>query len=456
MKSKVPGGVRALAIAASLLASSIVTSQPIYAGSETTADKPARIEAASGISLESCDGKRISSLSIKVPPGQHIVEMSVLKQTGGFVTQRSADTCFLAFAAEEGHVYRVDATPPSNGMYAGFVTDRTTGQQVTSGCVTPPGMEDMKLKEIETAISRQRDNAHLWMNKGRILGAARRYEEALTAFDTATSLKPDLVDGWGWKGRTLYELKRYEDALKALDRAAALRPGDPEAVKLKKTITVAMESDRTKEPKAPNVVFDGKKMLFPSTEAIPPTDISEVHFDLKSVPDERKFLVGKVYRAQFQQRGVPVDDGLSYTFLTQWKEHSIEMFYWPISTRVLKAFPSAKPFLDCTPLSFTEYKCTRRGVDSRMTYEVTFAQEQISVAVSNGWEAELVAAGEIPQDVTAKTVTSVQKSESSSSQTKLNWDESVKKINALGDLRDKGLISQEDYDRKKGELLKSF
>ena len=37
-----------------------------------------------------------------------------------------------------------------------------------------------------------------------------------------------------------------------------------------------------------------------------------------------------------------------------------------------------------------------------------------------------------------------------------DWDEATKKIEALGDLLNKGLITQEEFDRIKAKLLEEF
>jgi hypothetical protein len=50
----------------------------------------------------------------------------------------------------------------------------------------------------------------------------------------------------------------------------------------------------------------------------------------------------------------------------------------------------------------------------------------------------------------------VQNSLSNTRLKKSNWNESSEKIKALGELRNKGLITQEEYDKKKAELLKDF
>jgi tetratricopeptide (TPR) repeat protein len=203
--------------------------------------KYARISGASGINIVSCDGKKVTSLSVNVDPGKHTVEMSYLRNLAGFPMEWSNDTCFLSFNAEGGHEYRVDRTSSSNGMYAGFITDRTAEKRVAFGCEVIPGMEDMQLKRIESAIDRDKGNANLWERKGEILVRAKRYDEAVVALDKATWLNPNLVQGWCRKSQALYELKKYPEAKEALEKADRLFPGNPDAVNLRKQIEAAMK-----------------------------------------------------------------------------------------------------------------------------------------------------------------------------------------------------------------------
>jgi hypothetical protein len=221
-----------------LLTAVCVSPGTVYSASEQPTDKPARIEAASGISLESVDGKRITSLSIKVPPGQHTVEMSVLKQSGGVTVERSRDNCFLVFNAAEGHTYRVDATPPENGMYQGFIIDKNTNQRVVLGC-NPSVAAESNLGNAEMSLKLDPRNPLLWTKKGVALWFLKRYEEGLVALDKATALKEDLTAAWYWKGGCLYRLGRYEEALQAIDKAISLEPSQAQSMQKDRDLVLA-------------------------------------------------------------------------------------------------------------------------------------------------------------------------------------------------------------------------
>jgi hypothetical protein len=383
-----------------LLAAVCVSPTRVYSASELPTDKTARIEAASGISLESVDGKKVSGTSVKVPPGYHTVEMSMRSTVGGVMTIYSSDNCFLVFTAEEGHTYRVDTPPLSGNAYTGVVRDRTTNQEVTRGCVIPPEVAERKIGEMETAIKRDPRNPGLWMNKGVALETAKRYEEALTAFETAVSLAPGLPQAWSWKSRVLLDLKRYDEALNAIDKAISLKPDAQELRRMKETTVAAIQRNE----KAPQVadwaiVFDGNKMLFPPKDVLPPADISEAKFDLSGVPDDRKFLVGKVYRAAFGKGGIPIEGAVNYFFLTQWAKEKIQLFYWPISLRSLEKYPTARPLTDCAPVSATEYSCTLRGMPEGIRSKVIFRDQKISVISTSATEADLIPVGEIPESI---------------------------------------------------------
>jgi hypothetical protein len=206
----------------------------LCAASENTA----RIEAAPEISLESCDGKKVSSFSIKVPPGKHVVEMSYRSQVSGQTREYSSDTCFLVFTAEEGHTYRVDRTPASNGMYSGFVVDRNTNQRVVSGCDSSIAAE-RDLGHSEVSLKRDPRNPSLWTKKGVALYHLKRYEEGLVALNTATALKADLGAAWYWIGGCLYRLDRYGEALQAIDKAISLEPSQAQSMRKDREMVLA-------------------------------------------------------------------------------------------------------------------------------------------------------------------------------------------------------------------------
>jgi hypothetical protein len=208
----------------------------------------ARIEGAPGINIESCDGEKVRTVAATVKPGKHLVGMTINKKIGDMTIQYSRDTCFMTVTTQEGRTYLVDSTPTSNGVYAGFITDRTTGERVAFGCETPREQEEALLKQMDVALSEWGNNADLWTRKGEILLRGKRYEEAITAFNRATALNPDLVNAWGWKSRALYELKKYSESKKALDTADRLKPGNPDSVNLRRQLEAAMARKEAAAP----------------------------------------------------------------------------------------------------------------------------------------------------------------------------------------------------------------
>jgi predicted O-linked N-acetylglucosamine transferase (SPINDLY family) len=63
-----------------------------------------------------------------------------------------------------------------------------------------------------------------WSNKGAVLYALKRYDEAIAHYDKAISLKPDYHKAWANKGNTLSELKHYQEAITHYDKALTLKP----------------------------------------------------------------------------------------------------------------------------------------------------------------------------------------------------------------------------------------
>jgi protein O-GlcNAc transferase len=59
---------------------------------------------------------------------------------------------------------------------------------------------------------------------GNAMRGARRFEDALAAYDKAIALKPDYADALYNRGITLMDLKRFEEALASYDKVIALEP----------------------------------------------------------------------------------------------------------------------------------------------------------------------------------------------------------------------------------------
>jgi tetratricopeptide (TPR) repeat protein len=121
--------------------------------------------------------------------------------------------------------------------------------------------------------ARQRDAAYQgWMKQGQAAMQAKKYADALKAYDEALKQKPGdqaaingkkaaqdaltpkpdpkqaAYDNWMKQGQVALTAKKWADALKAFDEALKIRPGDPAASKGKKTA-----ADAAKPPPPPPV-----------------------------------------------------------------------------------------------------------------------------------------------------------------------------------------------------------
>ncbi len=83
---------------------------------------------------------------------------------------------------------------------------------------------DEALDAYERAILLDPSFARAYNGKGNALYYFKRYEEALAAFERAILLDPDCAPAYNGKGNALYYFKRYEEALAAYERAILLDP----------------------------------------------------------------------------------------------------------------------------------------------------------------------------------------------------------------------------------------
>lgn len=81
----------------------------------------------------------------------------------------------------------------------------------------------------ELILTKLPDYADVYNNRGVVLHALKRYEEALADYDKAIALTPDYAEAWNNRGATLQTIKRYDEALASCDRANALKPDYAEA-----------------------------------------------------------------------------------------------------------------------------------------------------------------------------------------------------------------------------------
>lgn len=144
MVCKTPRDMVLLVLFTSLLFCGSCAMSParMYGGPELPAGRTALIvPATEGITLESCDGVKVTSRAVTVQPGEHSVEIS-FNEVVGVKREYSTTPCLMKFTAEAGHTYRVDRTQPVAGVYSGFIGDRNTGKQVVSGCMNTPRCDE--------------------------------------------------------------------------------------------------------------------------------------------------------------------------------------------------------------------------------------------------------------------------------------------------------------------------
>jgi len=112
---------------------SCATTTKMYSGPELPANEVAFIQSASStVTIESCDGKKISVSRVAVLPGEHLIEMSFYDRTQGDWISWSISNSFLSFTAEAGRTYSVDWETDSRDdrKYVVVLRDRKTGQDV--------------------------------------------------------------------------------------------------------------------------------------------------------------------------------------------------------------------------------------------------------------------------------------------------------------------------------------
>ena len=78
------------------------------------------------------------------------------------------------------------------------------------------------------AVVLRPDYADAYNNRGVILHAMKRFDEALSDYGRALDLQPHYADAFLNRSATLYELRRFGEALENCDRALALRPESAE------------------------------------------------------------------------------------------------------------------------------------------------------------------------------------------------------------------------------------
>ena len=82
------------------------------------------------------------------------------------------------------------------------------------------------LAAFEQAIQLDPDDASIYNGKGLVLSELKRYQEALAAYERAIRLDPNYAEAYFNKGNVLDDLEHYEEALAAYEQAIRLDPDD--------------------------------------------------------------------------------------------------------------------------------------------------------------------------------------------------------------------------------------
>jgi tetratricopeptide (TPR) repeat protein len=89
------------------------------------------------------------------------------------------------------------------------------------------------------------DLADAHYHRANLLGALRRFDEAVAGYDDATNIRPHFAQAWNNRARALRALRRLDESLLSWDRAIALEPADTDAHLNRGN--VLMEIDRPEE-----------------------------------------------------------------------------------------------------------------------------------------------------------------------------------------------------------------
>ena len=101
------------------------------------------------------------------------------------------------------------------------------------------------LKVCNHALKSHDSDDTLHRNKGNILYALDKPEEALESFEKALDLNPYVVDTWVNKGTVLWKaLERRDEALAAFDKALEINPNFMAAVDSRITLEAEIKANR--------------------------------------------------------------------------------------------------------------------------------------------------------------------------------------------------------------------
>src|ERR1044071_2220715 len=77
------------------------------------------------------------------------------------------------------------------------------------------------LTALDAMLALAPDRAELWNNRGTILAALHRLDDAYICFDRALSLSPGFDGALANRANALFALSRYEEAARDLERILA-------------------------------------------------------------------------------------------------------------------------------------------------------------------------------------------------------------------------------------------
>jgi len=88
----------------------------------------------------------------------------------------------------------------------------------TESYLEEPGALRRSHQSFENAIESNPNYAMAWNNKGNVLSALHRYNDAVDCFERATDIDPNYFDAWNNKGNALAQLLSYEDAIYSYEK----------------------------------------------------------------------------------------------------------------------------------------------------------------------------------------------------------------------------------------------
>lgn len=96
--------------------------------------------------------------------------------------------------------------------------------------LTAMGRSDEALTAYDQALAARFDFFEALFNRANLLLEIRRSEEALAGFERAAAVRPDAAPVWNNRGTALRRLRRLDEALASYDHAVLLTPGNVNAL----------------------------------------------------------------------------------------------------------------------------------------------------------------------------------------------------------------------------------